>query len=202
MNHTDILMRVATVRNSNNLDMRDRTKLLLNLAFVHQIALASETILLEAAALTTGPLSEYYAAHAKEETDHENWLASDLLTYGIEVQKIPRFKKAIEMVGAQYYLLKHHSPYCLLGYMLTVEGFPLPLDGVDILEELHGTEIMRTVRYHSINDLEHREDLFAMIDANPMPEIMDSAVQTAIYINEFCQEINSGLYDGLIKEQS
>lgn len=202
MDHKFMLEAVQKIRSRNRLDLSNKKTFLLNLAFVHQIALASENLLAEAAEKTEGYLSEYYAEHCKEEIGHENWLADDLMTYGVYVSKLPRFAKAIEMAGSQYYLLKHYSPYCLLGYMLTVEGFPMPIDNIEKLENIYGADIMRTVRYHSINDIEHRKDLFAIIDKDPRPEILESALQTAMYINDFNDQINAGLHDCLIKEIS
>ena len=199
MNHTDILNRVSAMR-VNRIDLTDRCALLLNLIFVYQVARTSETILREVAACTAGALHDYYAAHLLEEIGHETWLEADLKTAGIDVKSMPLFKKAIEMAGSQYYLLKHYSQYCLLGYMLVVEGFPLPLNYVDDLEEIHGKELLRTVRYHCINDLEHRQDLFDMIDQDMRPEILESALQTAQYFNEFIHELNSGMYDSLVKD--
>jgi hypothetical protein len=199
MNHTDILNRVAAMR-VNMIDLADRKSMLLNLIFVYQVARTSETILREAAACTNGALHDYYKAHLQEEIGHENWLEADLKTAGIDVKTMPLFKKAIEMAGSQYYLLKHFSKYCLLGYMLVVEGFPLPMNYVDDLEKIHGKDVLRTVRYHSVNDLEHRQDLFDMIDQHMKPEILQSAIQTAQYFNEFINELNSGMYDSLIKD--
>lgn len=199
MTHTDILDRVVKMR-VNAIDLKDRKSLLLNLIFVYQVARTSETILREASESTTGELQAYYLAHLAEEIGHESWLEADLKTAGIDVKSMPLFKKALEMTGSQYYLLKHYSKYCLLGYMLVVEGFPLTLDALDELEVLHGKDVLRTVRYHCINDMDHRQDLFAMIDQDMQPEIMQSALQTAQYFNEFINELNSGMYDSLIKD--
>jgi hypothetical protein len=73
----------------------------------------------------------------------------------------------MEMVGTQYYLLKHVHPAALLGYLAVVEGDPVPLAVVDSLEGLHGTTLFRFVRFHATKDLEHRIELFEVMDAAP-----------------------------------
>jgi len=170
------------------------------MTFVHQVITASEELMQEALKVADRPLRNYLMAHAEEERGHADWLAADLLTAGVDVAKVPIFRKAAAMAGSQYYLIKHQSPYALLGYMAVLEGFPVMLEAVDALEAAHGKDLFRTLRYHAEHDLEHRKELFAFIDENPRPEIMQSAIETAKYMNELSDELQSGRLWDLIKD--
>lgn len=182
------------------MNILDRPVIVSNLVFMHQVITASEPLMQEALKVADAPLHAYLTEHAEEEQDHAAWLAADLLTAGIDVDKVPKFRRAVAMAGSQYYLIKHQSPYALLGYMAVLEGFPVSLEAVDALEAAHGKDLFRTLRYHAEHDLDHRKDLFAFIDKNPRPEIMQSAVETAKYMNELSDELQSGSLWDLIKD--
>lgn len=173
------------------LNLSDKSVLITNLVFLYQVIKASERLLIEAAQESTGRLNEYYVSHLEEEREHEKWLADDLKAEGIDVDKFPIMRLASEMAGSQYYLIKHDDPACLLGYMAVLEGFPFPLDQLESLERLHGKSLCKTLRFHAENDLEHRKELFRVIDEIASPAILNSAIQTALYINEFTEQLGS-----------
>jgi Iron-containing redox enzyme len=174
--------------------------LLANLVFTHQVITASEGLMEDAIALSSGPLKAYLAGHLEEERGHAQWLADDLKTAGIDMQTMPKIRRAVEMAGAQYYLIKHVSPLSLLGYMAVLEGLPVALETVADMEAKHGTDLLRTLRYHAEHDLNHRKELFAVIDQYPCEEIMQSAMLTANYINELSEDLRSGALWAFIKE--
>lgn len=184
----EVIDAVLSIR-TKNLNLNDLGILISNLAFMHQVIVSSERLLEEAANESIGELKAYYLVHLEEERQHQKWLADDLLSYGVDVKTLPLMRKAAEMAGSQYYLIKHVHPSCLLGYMAVLEGFPMPLDMVDSLEVLHGKKLIRTLRFHAEHDLEHRKEVFRMIDIEARPEILSNAAQTAIYLNEFAQEL-------------
>lgn len=171
------------------LDLTNRAVLIANLCFVHQFISASERLVDEAAQEATGELRDYYLEHAEEERGHAAWLAADLLTAGADVMKIPKSRTAVAMAGGQYYLMKHVSPAALLGYMAVLEGNPMPMEMIEHLEALHGVDLLRTVRYHAEHDIDHGAYLAQMIDKTKDGIIMESAVQTALYLNEFQREL-------------
>ena len=186
----DITKAVNSIRTrSRPLDLMNRRVLVENMCFVYQFILASERLLYEAKMQASGDLRDYYAAHHDEERGHAEWLARDLLSAGIDVATIPRSRTAIAMAGGQYYLMKHVSPAALLGYMLVLEGCPTPMAQVEALEHAHGKELLRTLRHHSLHDIDHGAELRKVIDSMSDPAIMESAMQTAIYLNEFQQEL-------------
>lgn len=197
----DVIAAIAGVRSGSvPVDFLDSRVILPNLVFVHQLIAASESLMQEAIKMADAPLLAYLSEHAKEEQGHAAWLADDLLSAGIDVDKAPKFRRAVAMAGSQYYLIKHQSPYALLGYMSVLEGFPVSLEAVEALEATHGKDLFRTLRYHAEHDLEHSKDLFAFIDKNPRPEIMQSAVETAKYMNELSDDLQSGSLWDLIKD--
>lgn len=173
------------------LNLSDKSVLITNLVFMQQVIKASERLLVEAAQEATGRLKEYYVSHLEEEREHEKWLSDDLKSEGIDVDKFHIMRLASEMAGSQYYLIKHDDPACLLGYMAVLEGFPFPLDQLESLERLHGKILCKTLRFHAENDLEHRKELFRVIDEVASPAILNSAIQTALYINEFTEQLGS-----------
>jgi hypothetical protein len=146
-----------------------------NLTFLHDSVVATEQLLKEAAESTDllprspfhDRLSKYYRSHLDEERDHVKWLRDDLNSAGVSVGEADRL--AMAMVGTQYYLLKHAHPVALLGYMAVVEGDPVPVDVVELLERAHGKDLLRFVRIHALTDLEHRKELFEIINQSPEP---------------------------------
>ena len=202
MNSQNIISAVERIRAQvPMIDFRDKRMVLANLIFMHQVMTASERLLFEAANETTGDLRAYYFAHMEEERGHVQWLADDLKSVGINVALMPKVQAAIALAGSQYYLMKHISPFALLGYMLVLEGFPVAMEYVELLEVAHGKELFRTLRYHSEHDIEHRKELFSMIDVNPSAEIMDSATLTATYINEFFTNLQSSALWEVLKDK-
>jgi hypothetical protein len=161
-------------RTSCLIDMGRRATLIANLIFMHDVIVASEQLLAEAAESTAllpqssfhARLAEYYRTHLDEEQDHVKWVREDLKSVGVNVPELPN-KLAIAMAGAQYYLLKHAHPAALLGYMAVLEGDPMPVGVVDRLEQAHGEQLLRCLRIHAIKDLEHRKELFEVIDDAP-----------------------------------
>lgn len=185
-----IIEAVAAIRaQSLPVDLREPRVFLRNMVLLHQVIAASEQLLIECVAVADGALRDYLAHHLEEERDHARWLAADLAAAGIDVAAQPRSRTAIAMAGSQYYLLKHVSPACLLGYMLVLECFPMPLPMLDALERIHGAAALKTVRYHAENDPQHGRELLDAIDQFDCPEITESAVETALYINALSQEL-------------
>lgn len=183
-----VISAVSAIRTkATPVDLSDRSRLITNLVFLYQVIKASERLLVEAAVEATGRLKQYYISHLEEEREHEKWLAEDLLAEGIDVETVPPIRKATEMAGSQYYLIKHVNPACLLGYMAVLEGFPHPVEAVEHLKKLHGDRLTRTLHYHAIHDQDHRKELFQVIDEVAHPDILRNAIQTQIYVNELSE---------------
>lgn len=169
------------------INLADRTKLILNLVWLHQIVIASEDLMTTAilkAPAAAKVFRAYMTDHLEEERNHAEWLAEDLATIGIDVNYTPLNRSAVELVGSQYYVINHVSPAAILGYMAVLEGFPFPLDMLEQLEAIHGKELLRCLRYHAENDIEHRKELFKVIDQLDDPIIHANAIRTQLLINE------------------
>jgi hypothetical protein len=189
MYSAQVVEAIKHIRAEQRFDLTSYHKVLANLVFVHQVITASESLLEEAVKASSGELREYFAEHLEEERGHQEWLAGDLMTAGVDVALMPLSQIAVAMAGSQYYLIKHISPIALLGYMAVLEGCPATLEAVEQLEAMHGKDLFRTLRYHAEHDIDHGKALFALIDKHADPLVMRSAVQTATYMNEFFREL-------------
>lgn len=169
------------------LDLTSRAAVIHNLIWIHQIIVASERLMEvahDAAPYAARVFRGYMENHVKEERNHAEWLASDLATIGIDVAKLPLNRSAVELAGSQYYFILHKSPAALLGYMAVLEGFPVPVSVVEQLEQLHGKDLFKCLRYHAENDPEHRKELFRVIDELDDPVIYENAIRTQFLMNE------------------
>jgi hypothetical protein len=168
-NIRDVKGRSATI------DMSRLAVIIANLIFVHDAVVASEQLLIEAVESTDllprssfhARLAKYYRSHLDEERDHVKWIREDLKSVSVHVPAELPNKLAMAMAGSQYYLLKHVHPAALLGYMAVLEGDPTPIELIDSLEHAYGKQLLRFVRIHALKDLEHRKELFEVIDDAP-----------------------------------
>lgn len=120
-----------------------------------------------------GPLAEYYAKHAVEERDHDQWTLDDLEAVGYPrraVLDMVPLPDVASMVGAQYYWVNHHHPVMLLGWLAVLEGGPPTEALIRHLETESGlpAEAFRTYRFHGEVDPHHLEDLDRALDAMPL----------------------------------
>lgn len=171
-----------TLNRYGAVNLRDRGVFLRNLAFIYQVIIASENLLRVGIAMAPAgsPLLNFFEDHLSEERGHAQWLLQDLQRAGYKLQA--HDWAAVELVGAQYYLMFHVNPVLLLGYMAVLEGNPMPLAKVEELEQLHGADLCRTLRYHAVHDVRHGEDIFDFFDTLQPGEqllIVDNAIQTA-----------------------
>lgn len=167
------------------IDLSRRDVFLRNLIFIHNIISASESLLRAACDRSIGEMKAYFAEHLKEEAGHAFWLRNDLATADIDVASLPVLPEAVAMAGAQYYLIHHVDPVALFGYMAVLECFPIDAAALEKLEEIHGKQLCRTLRYHAEHDIDHGADVLDQVDALSDKQfnlVMQNAVQTALYI--------------------
>ncbi len=146
------------------LDLRNRAIFIENLLFIHAVIIASEPLIEDVLKREMdAPLRAFYEAHLEDERGHAEWLARDMHTLGVTPRVVDW--RAAQIVGPQYYLVRHGPPQALLGYMAALECRPMPLEAVVELERIHGVKAMRTLRYHAENDANHGPALLRMIDA-------------------------------------
>ena len=183
--YSRIVMDAIVAKAAQSSDFTIRAVFVRNLIFFHQVITASERLLSEAASEADGELRNYFFNHLEEERDHAAWLARDLVHFDVDVKTVRLMPAAVKLAGIQYYLIKHAHPCCLLGYMAVLEGFPISAEALEALENAHGEEGLKTLRYHAKNDPQHRIELFAMIDKIARPEIIWSALQTVEILNDW-----------------
>lgn len=146
-------------------------------------------------------LAPYLARHALEEKGHDKWVIEDIEALGGDpaepLRRMPSARVA-NLVGAQYYWLRHHHPLCLLGHMAVVEGYPPQPGFAERLRILTGypADAFRTIARHERIDVGHSEQLFEMIDRlalNPAQETMlgVSALHTIHAIIDALDEIHA-----------
>ncbi len=160
------------------LDFSNKRIFIGNLLFIYACMIASEDLIEEALKHELPEhLRAYYEQHLIEEHNHALWLKDDLSSFGVT----PTLDwNAAQIVGTQYYLIKHVDPKALLGYMAALECRPASIENVEYLEGLYGTEVMRCMRYHAVHDKDHKEDLLALIDTfDDKSVIIRNAVLTA-----------------------
>ncbi|AQG98659.1 hypothetical protein A9R05_07280 [Burkholderia sp. KK1] len=186
MNRDRLLQAVHAVRETYpQIDLSRRDVFLRNLIFVHNVSTASESLLRAACDRSIGGMKAYFAEHLKEEAGHAFWLRHDLATANIDVASLPVLPEAAAMAGSQYYLIHHVDPVGLLGYMAVLECFPIDGAALEKLEEIHGKQLCRTLRYHAEHDIDHGADVLDQVDAlddKQFQLVMQNAVQTAFYI--------------------
>jgi hypothetical protein len=120
-------------------------------------------------------LVPYFEHHGPEEAGHDVWLLEDLEALGGDraaaAAAIPTANVA-EMVGAQYYWLRHVHPVSLLGHMAVVEGYSPDVGFSNRLQEATGypADAFRAIRRHERLDIRHKRELYEAIDALALDE--------------------------------
>lgn len=182
---------VGAIRMSSPLlDLGNKRIFINNLIFCFQLIKESEGLLRAAIDNSSGILRAYFQKHLAEETGHADWLIEDLKNEVIDVCQIPIHFLAQEITDYQYHLIKKDAVN-LLGYMAVLEGFPMPFENVALLERLHGKNLLRTLKLHSEEDIEHGQEIWEIIDKVNEPKILENAICTAYD----CREIARYLED-------
>ncbi|MEE4546732.1 iron-containing redox enzyme family protein [Streptomyces sp. V4-01] len=126
-------------------------------------------------------LVEYFGKHIGEERGHDRWLLQDLVAIGRDPgepsRAMPRGSVA-NLVGAQYYWIRHHHPVCLIGHIAVLEGYPPSPALADNLREATGypADGFRTLRRHATLDVRHRDELLRTLDELPLTAEQAAAV--------------------------
>lgn len=185
MNAFDIIKEVKPILAMAKMPMADRSMFVEHLRIVYHIIRASYPLLKMAIATSRhgSALYGFFFKHAEEEQGHDVWLRNDLNAAGFEIGECPLV--ASQLAGSMYYHLKHTSCVALLGYMLVLEGFPMPLSMVEVLEKVHGKTLLRTVRHHAEEDPGHRDEIITIVNSlseNEVRLVRKIAIETAFQI--------------------
>jgi hypothetical protein len=146
---------------------------------------------------SAAPLAGYFGIHAEEERGHDDWLLEDLAVLDARPPDTlladARPAGALlagagpggdlrddiaALAGAQYYLIRHCHPACLLGYIAVLEGCPPDAAVTSRLPALTGwpAAAFRTVAEHAALDLGHQRDLDALLDVLTLSPAVTAAV--------------------------
>lgn len=164
--------------------LRDKQFLVDNLCWFYRLMVASAPLL--EFAIKHCPdnyLKEFYAKHLAEEQGHDEMLAKDLVGMGID--RIPCSMSAARLAGSQYYLIAHHHPAMLLGYMQALESESLPVSLIEELEATHGCELA-CLRHHAIHDPHHIAELDIQVVGLPevlLKDVISNRDMTILAIN-------------------
>lgn len=131
-------------------------------------------------------VARYLTRHIREERHHDDWLLEDLGALGVEARsvldRLPSPTVA-ELVGAQYYWIRHHHPVMLLGYIAVLEGTPPVADHVE--DVIRRTRLpraaFRTILKHADLDPHHRDALDRALDALPLSEDQSAAIAVSAF---------------------
>src|SRR5262245_9317608 len=88
-------------------DLSCRDHFLNNFVFLWHTMRASEDLLQLAVECSDGELRDYFAEHLEEERSHQEWLAADLASAGVDVKNSHLPRLAVELVGSQFYRIKY-----------------------------------------------------------------------------------------------
>ena len=118
-------------------------------------------------------LTDYLAAHVREEHGHDDWLLDDLIRLGHSraevLRRIPSASVA-SLAGAQYYWIHHYHPVAVLGYLAVLEGSPPDAAHLEHVAARTGLplECFSTMVKHARLDPYHKDDLDRFIDGLPL----------------------------------
>ena len=153
-------------------------------------------------------LAPYLTRHIREEAGHDIWLLEDLAATGADVDTyVNRFPppQVAEMVGAQYYWLRHHHPVALLGHLAAIENHHPPIGFADRLRSLSGypSDAFRAIARHELLDIGHKHELREVIDSLPLqPEHEKMIGTSALHTMRGVIEVLASLYAGVVGERA
>ena len=147
----------------------------------------------------------YLNKHCIEETDHDKWLLEDLRYLGIspeDVEKIIPSITVANLVGSQYYWIKHFDPISLIGYIAVIEGNSLSEPFLQNIKKSSDIPIQafRTIDQHSKIDKQHANDLYGLVDCSNLDSqqfalIRRSALTTIKHATKLLDDIILGHVD-------
>ena len=121
------------------------------------------------------PLINYLLKHREEERGHDRWLLQDLEAIGGDPEEVTEAippSEAAQLVGVQYYWLRHAHPVSLLGHMAAIEGYHPPKGLAQTLSDRTGYPLagFRAIKRHETLDIHHKAELHDLLDNLPLTE--------------------------------
>lgn len=127
------------------------------------------------------PLAGYLEEHVDEELGHDETLLGDLELLGrprADVLGRMPAPTVAELVGSQYYWIRHHHPVAFLGFVALMEGYPPTPELVETLLERTGypRDAFTTYLEHAELDPGHRDHLDRTLDELPLDAAHEEAI--------------------------
>ena len=141
----------------------------------------ARTLELSATESLGGPLAAYLEEHVDEELGHDETLLDDLELLGIGrasvAARMPSPTVA-ELVGSQYYWIRHYHPVAFLGFIAVMEGYPPTPELIETLITRTGypREAFTTYVEHAELDPGHRDHLDRTLDSLPLTAEHEAAL--------------------------
>ena len=129
-------------------------------------------------------LATYFSHHANEERGHDGWIISDIKATDAKIDD-PRgcFPPpcVAEMVGTQYYWIRHFHPVTLIGHVAAMETLPPPPGFAEFLQGATNfpSNAFTAIRRHAILDVAHASDLYQLIDQMPLSASHEAAISAS-----------------------
>lgn len=169
---------------------------------LHQVVRASIPIMADAESMIrrTAPnhiecVASYLKNHCIEEHGHDLWIEHDLVEIKSDksLDLLPSISAA-RLVGEAYYIIRHHSPLAILGYIAAIECNPPGKAFVDRLARISDGRGVGAIAEHSVVDVQHSQeliDLFNIIAVSEKEEetILYCARRTMVNSIEFVNDI-------------
>jgi len=127
------------------------------------------------------PVAAFLDAHRGEEVGHDDLVLADLAALGLPptfVTDRPPLPEAVDLVGAQYYVVNHVHPVVLLGHIFMSEGAPMaPARVADVIERSGlPAAAFGSLRLHGTLDVDHGAALAALLDTLPLDARLRAAL--------------------------
>jgi hypothetical protein len=143
-----------------------------------QAALERSRALAEADDAIAEELADYLEHHIEEEMHGDEPggpVLEDLARIGVDVHALrlaPPPLKMVELIGAQYYWIRHEHPVALLGYLEVLEGFHPQREHIDALQRRTGLprDAFGQLYEHAEVDIGHKQELEDLLDRLPLTE--------------------------------
>lgn len=143
--------------------------------------------------LSQNKLHLRFATHMGEERSHELLCIRDLQHLGKNIANFEELPSTLALYSSQFYLIEHHDPSALLGYILFLEAMA-STTGKRVFERVlkaYGTESCRFWKVHAEEDVDHVAD--AVKQLGQLSEVQQALVCRNVSISGY-------LYNSMINQ--
>ena len=119
--------------------------------------------------------ADYLRKHIPEEVGHDEDCLDDLEVLGVPRDEVARqypYPSIVNMLGMQYYWVRHRHPIAFAGYLAIIEGHPASAERIRQIQRDTGlpAEAFRTLLWHADHDGDHTQELDEVLDGLPLSD--------------------------------